>query len=159
MQIGYVTEEVLMNGEQETRWLKLHIRIPFLRHAEFKLAKNTKKVKENEPDYIIYMFVNGRGETFRTPKVGALWLKKSTKTGEPYLGGQIDSPVLPSGKMYIVLTKAKPLYEDEKVTWLYDALWSVPDSAKTSSEQKESMQYSYDTGEMQTAYTGEEIPF
>ena len=125
MQIGFVTQETIKDGDKEVAWLKMTIRTPFLRQQDFKLSKNNNKQKDNEPDYFIYVFINGKGESFRSLKVGAAWIKTGKESGEPYLSANIEAPSLPNGKIYLAITKAKPLFEGEKITWLYDVLWSA----------------------------------
>ncbi len=124
MQIGFVTSETIVVDGKETSWNKMTIRAPFARQQDYKITKHNG-TREGEPDFDIYLLVNNKGEKFRNPKVGALWLKRSEK-GEEYMSGNIESPVVCGGKIYIALVKARALYEGEVVGWKYDVLYSPP---------------------------------
>ena len=131
MQIGFVTKEQFEGNS----WLKMTIRAPFCRAQDFKISKN-ETAKGNEPDYYIYALINGKNEKFRHPRVGALWLKES-QSGEKYMSGKIESPMFAAGEINIALVKAKPLFDAEAVTWIYDALWSPPDYKKKQEEKQQ----------------------
>lgn len=151
MQIGYVTSENYENNI----WLKGTIRAAGMRPFDFKMAKVKEKKQENSPDYEIYLFVNNAKEKFRQPKIGALWKKQSETTGEPYMSGHIESPAFLNGTIYIAITKAKPFFENENVTWLYDILWSAPNSKSKNSSSDEQLPQSDkpDVNNVQVAYT------
>lgn len=134
MQIGYVTTETIKIDGENKNWTKMTLRMPFGRHQDFKIAAH-KKDKESEPDFDIYLLVNNKGEKFRNPKVGALWLKTSER-GERYMSGNIESPALSGGIAYIAITVARPLYDGEEITWTHDVLWSNPNGKKQSNRQE-----------------------
>lgn len=128
MQIGYVfkKEFVTRQGEMSvsTAYLEMDIRAPFTRPQKYKLKKNRDEAAhDNAPDFHIYMYVNGRGENLRLPRVGALWLKESD-SGVKYMSGHIETPFGEKGRVNISLFSAKPNYDAEAVTWLYDVVWS-----------------------------------
>lgn len=148
MQIGFVTKEQF----EGTSWLKLFIRAPFVRPFELKMSAHKKKDKDsNEPDYDLFFLVNGRNEKFRNFKAGALWFKTS-QAGDTYMSGTIESPVFAAGYVNIALVKSKPIFEGEKVSWIYDVLWGVSNAKKEHKEEPTS------TGEAHVA-NDEDIPF
>lgn len=127
MQIGFVVLKEYKvatenDGSETKKYMKMEIRTPFVRPMSFKIAKN-KKEGANQPDYVLYYYVNGSKEKFRLPRVGALWLKK-TGAGETMMEGYIESMVAPGGRFRIAIFKAKPNYDGEELTWIYDVVWS-----------------------------------
>ena len=73
-------------------------------------------------------------------QAGSLWLGETKDKKIPYLGGHIETPAVPSGKIYIKLFKPEPKFEGEKITWLYDVIWSS-DSNRENTQSASEHQY------------------
>ncbi len=153
MQIGFVTIEPIGKPEENKTWTKMTIRIPMMRPADFKLSAH-KKTKDSEPDFDIYYLHNGRGENFRQTKVGALWKKIGKKSLEEFYSGNIEHPLVAGGILYIAVTRAKQLYEGEKVHWTHDVLWSAE---RKEQDKDDSYGAGYSSGSVTDAE--EDIPF
>lgn len=124
MQVGFVRQQsmVVQRGEerQEVKYLEMHVKPVFGVAMRFTLSRN-KSENENAPAYNIYA-QNEKGWIKRKMKAGALWMRQ-TEEGEDFMSGHIETPLCDGGKMQVALWKAKPLYENEEVDWLYDVSW------------------------------------
>jgi len=135
MQIGFVRKKEFVvrdeNGERKTQsYLEMSIRAIFGVSAKFTISKNNSE-SENAPEYNIFAH-NEKGWIGRKQKVGALWMKEFE--GEKFMSGHIETPFVPGGKLQISLWRAKPLYDGEKVDWLYDVNWKAYNPNRDESE-------------------------
>lgn len=138
MQVGFVRQQsmVVQRGEdrQEVKYLEMHVKPVFGVAMRFTLSRN-KSENAEAPAYNIYA-QNEKGWIKRKMKVGALWMRR-TDEGEDFMSGHIETPLVDGGKMNISLWKAKPLFENEEVDWLYDVSWKPyapkKDDEKTTS--------------------------
>jgi len=154
-QIGFIRQEKMEieeNGQKkEVKWLECHFRIAGVRPFKVKMTKNKNKQKENEPDFYLYLRSNiNKGDNFRDIKIGALWLKE--KEGEKYLTG---NAFINFKEVNLYVKKAKSLYEEENITWLYDVFMFL-DKAKERVEHGDAYESEYDVG---VEINDDEIPF
>ena len=132
-QIGFIKQEKMEvedNGQKkEVKWLECHFRIAGVRPFKVKMSKNKNKQKENEPDFYLYLRSNiHKGDSFRDIKIGALWLKE--KDGEKYLTG---NAFIDFKEVNLYVKKAKPIFDNEKVAWLYDVFMFIDREQKQNS--------------------------
>jgi uncharacterized protein (DUF736 family) len=93
---------------------KLILVIPFLPKADLFIVENTKKEKENSPDFILF---NSK------IKVGAVWKNKFEKDGETknYFSGNIFTMILPENILRIVIFEDK---NQKAGIWSGSVFWS-----------------------------------
>jgi uncharacterized protein (DUF736 family) len=93
---------------------KIILAIPFLPKADLFITENTKKEKENSPDYVIF---NSK------IKVGAIWKNKFEKEGEQknYFSGNIFTMILPENILKIVIFEDK---NQKAGIWGGSVFWS-----------------------------------
>ncbi len=103
---------------------------PFLPTLHVTVNENKKEDRgEKEPDYYINMV---KPKNYAGPKtrIGALWLKKiekqdSPKYGQTYLSGNIETPMVQGGIIYISIFKVDaPKEGDEPKKWNYEIIWN-----------------------------------
>ena len=118
--IGFIKPEkaiIKENGvDKEIKWMECYFMVPGLERFQAKLVANKNKNGDNSPDY--YLYRRGRFNknlSFRDIKIGTLWLKE--KNGEKYMSGFM---LLGDKEVRIGVFAAKPLYEGEKLNYLYD---------------------------------------
>jgi uncharacterized protein (DUF736 family) len=101
--------------EKVTKKGKIILAIPFLPKADLFIIENTKKEKDNSPDFIIF---NSK------IKVGAIWRNKFEKEGEQknYFSGNIFTLILPENILRIVIFEDK---NQKKGTWSGSVFWSI----------------------------------
>lgn len=126
-------------GKKDKSYLEMSIRAPFMESATFTISKNEKKESESAPDFLINFSFNRKGENFPRSRAGALWNKVSENNLE-YVGGHIESPLFPSGKIYISLFLAKQYENMPPLTHRHDVVWSPPRQA--SAAQDSNQEYS-----------------
>jgi hypothetical protein len=99
---------------KSTKTGKIIIAIPFLPKADLYIMENTKKEKENSPDYVIF---NSK------IKVGAIWKNKFEKEGEQknYFSGNIFTMILPENILKIVIFEDK---NQKQGIWSGSVFWS-----------------------------------
>ena len=105
---------------------------PFLPRLEITLSQNKSETpKPNDP--IFYINMNkAKGYTGPKSRIGALWLKKidkrdSPKYGQDYLSGNIETPLVPGGILYVSVFKVDAPKENESAKeWDYEILWTPP---------------------------------
>ncbi|MBE0470409.1 MAG: hypothetical protein IBX55_13000 [Methyloprofundus sp.] len=132
MQIGFVEQRQMVIGKDQSgndeiaKWLEVIIRAPGVREMAFKMSKGKQEVGKKMPDWVLWYRTNQRkGEKYRDIQAGALWMSKSIDGQTDYLSGYIESPSIPGGRMRIAMFKAKPRFDGEQVTWMYDVVWSA----------------------------------
>ncbi len=159
MQIGYVKQKEFItkdgNGEKKVnKYFEMSIRPIFGASAKFTMSKN-KSDNENAPAFNIYAH-SEKGSISRKQKVGALWMREHE--GETFMSGHIETPMITTGKLQISLWKAKPLFDNEVVDWMYDVNWKPynPDVAKAT-EGANTTQPSYETPDIDI--DEDEMPF
>ena len=111
-------------GKKEKSYLEMSIRPPFMNFCTFTISANKYKINENEPDYLINFSFNRKGESFPRVRASALWNKTSKDGSTNYIGGQIESPVFPGGKLYISIFEAKEKEGFPPPTHKHDVVWT-----------------------------------
>lgn len=131
MQIGFVEQRQMTVGKdgqgnpKTAQWLEAVIKVPGMREFSLKMVAGQQEQGKRLPDYVLYYRANQRkGEQYRDLRAGALWLETSQDGQTQYLSGHIETPVIPGGRLRVAMFQAKPLYENEQITWLYDVIWS-----------------------------------
>ncbi len=159
MQIGFVRKKEFISrdesGEKKTQsYLEMSIRPLFCVSAKFTISKNGSD-HENAPEYNIFAH-SEKGWIKRKQKVGALWLREYE--GEKFMTGYVETPLVQSGKLSISLWRAKPVFDDEEVDWLYDVNWKPynPQTEASKNEVEVSVVY---PKQQQIDIDEDEIPF
>lgn len=124
MTIGHVITEYI--GEEKKRHLKLVVRPPLMESGTFSIYPNSKKEKENEPDWYVWFNYTRTNDKVKFPstQIGALWNRVGKHSGNKYFGGYIETPVAQGGKLYISIVEAKK--EGEILPYSHNVLWSAP---------------------------------
>jgi len=120
--------------EKSTKKGKIILAIPFLPKADLFITENTKKEKENSPDYVIF---NSK------IKVGAVWKNKFEKEGEQknYFSGNIFTLILPENILKIVIFEDK---NQKAGIWSGSVFWSQ-DKKEVDQPQETEEDHSYDS--------------
>jgi uncharacterized protein (DUF736 family) len=115
---------------------KIILAIPFLPKADLFIVENTKKEKENSPDFILF---NSK------IKVGAVWKNKFEKDGETknYFSGNIFTLILPENILRIVIFEDK---NQKAGIWSGSVFWSQDKKEVDPTPEIEENQ-SYDSSE------------
>jgi uncharacterized protein (DUF736 family) len=159
MQIGYVKQKEFITrddngGKKVNKYFEMSIRPVFGMSAKFTMSKNNSD-NENAPAYNLYAH-SEKGSISRKQKVGALWIREYE--GETFMSGHIETPMMATGKLQISLWRAKSLFENEVVDWIYDVNWKPynPDTT-TSSDGTSTAQPGYEVPDVDI--DEDEIPF
>lgn len=126
MQIGFIEQrQMTVKDKQEpVTWFEMVIKAPGIREFRLKVVEN-KDAGQNKPAFHLYYRTNQKkGENYRDLRAGALWNAVSQDGQTQYLSGNIESPAIPGGRLWIACFNAKAQYENEQVMWLYDVIWS-----------------------------------
>ena len=111
------------NGQdKEVKWLECYIMAPGMVPFSVKMSENKNKQNENSPDYFLYKRNKfNKNVSFRESKIGSLWIKqREVEDGyEKFMAGMM---LLGTEEVSIMVFKAKPLYEGEKLNYLYDVV-------------------------------------
>lgn len=142
MVVGYLkNREAEFNG-QKKKFKAGALVIPFLPKLFITVNQNTKEnPSSNDPLFFINM-TKEKGYQGPKSRIGALWLSKveketSPKFGQEYLSGNIETPLVPGGTLYISIFKVELKENEEPKEWDYEILWSPP------RKQKEDDSYQY----------------
>lgn len=129
MKIGFIRFDSMQikdaqaqNGKRTVKWLEAYFRMAGVRPFTAKLSKNkNKETNADAPDYNIYLRGNvNKGDSFRDISIGALWIGTGVfdNVEQTFMTGYVESPVF--GRLPISVWRAKPLYENEKLEFLYE---------------------------------------
>ena len=132
MVVGYLKNvESTFNGEKKV-YKQGAICFPLVPKVLITLTKNRKEnLTANDPTFFINM---NKDKNYPGPKsrIGALWLKKvekqdSPKFGQDYLSGNIETPLVANGILYLSVFKVEEPKEGEQPKeWDYEILWNPP---------------------------------
>lgn len=130
MVVGYLNNKKMESDGKEIFFKEGMINFPLLPSLHITVNQNKKEDKgEKEPDYYISL-VKPRGYAGPKSRIGALWTKKiekqdSPKYGQSYLSGNIETPIVQGGALYIsIFAVDKPKEGETPKAWAYEILWS-----------------------------------
>lgn len=132
MQVGFLNNVKREIEGVERQYKEGMFLFPFLPTLHVTVNENKKEDRgEREPDYYINMV---KPKNYAGPKtrIGALWLKKvekqdSPKYGQTYLSGNIETPMVQGGIIYISIFKVEaPKEGEEPKKWNYEIVWNPP---------------------------------
>lgn len=132
MQVGFLNNIKREIEGVERQYKEGMFLFPFLPTLHVTVNDNKKEDRgEREPDYYINMV---KPKNYAGPKtrIGALWLKKvekqdSPKHGQTYLSGNIETPMVQGGIIYISIFKVDaPKEGEEPKKWNYEIVWNPP---------------------------------
>jgi uncharacterized protein (DUF736 family) len=89
--------------------IELNVIIPFAKAERISLQRNETK-QGSQPDFLAFLGME---------RCGAMWKKTSTKGGQTFLSGNLESPVFPGGTIDVALFAAT----DENRKGEYDLTW------------------------------------
>lgn len=130
MVVGFLKNVEAEFGGEKKKFKAGTLAFPFLPRLEITLSQN-KKENMTSSDPLFYIGMNkAKGYAGPKSRIGALWIKKvekqaSPKFGQEYLSGNIETPVVPGGTLYISVFKVEEPKEGEKSKeWDYEILWT-----------------------------------
>ena len=132
MQVGFLNNVKREIEGVERQYKEGMFLFPFLPTLHVTVNENKKEDRgEREPDYYINMV---KPKNYAGPKtrIGALWLKKVEKQDSPkyrqtYLSGNIETPMVQGGIIYISIFKVEvPKEGEEPKKWNYEIVWNPP---------------------------------
>ena len=161
MTIGYITKEKIETKDGAKSYLQMTVRVPFGSFTAT-ISKN-KNDKQGTPDYDIWFSPNRKGETFDRMKIGALWLKTSAQ-GNQYLSGNIESPLINTGKMWISVVKFnRQEFSKAPDNVIYSVLWSPNKKESNTRDYQPQGEYGSETPppapEIIVNVDSDEVPF
>ena len=132
MVVGFLKNVETEFDGQKKKYKAGTIAFPFIPRLEITISQNKKEnMTQSDPTFHINMN-KAKGYIGPKSRIGALWMKKidkqdSPKYGQDYLSGNIETPVVPGGILYISVFKVDEPKEGERAKeWDYEILWSVP---------------------------------
>lgn len=130
MIIGHVQrKQYKAKDGTEVKWMEASLRF-LMGSCTLTLTKVKEKTHDNSPDYSLFFSPNRKGERYDRRKAGSLWLKTSEK-GNRYMSGYIESPLFPTGKIYISIVKYQAFEGMPVQDILYNILWSPEEKKET----------------------------
>lgn len=160
MLVGYLKKRTLEIKEGgEKKYIAGSLLFPLAPRLDITLSKNNS---DNQDAPAFYIMANKpKGWNGGKQRIGALWLDTvanpaSSRDGETYMRGHIETPLVPQERIYVAVFAAKASFEGETVERDYDVLWS-PMPKKKEDDQDQPAQHS--NGLPTVDIDDDEIPF
>ena len=126
MNVGYFKRKSYKNAEgADVGYIGGVIVIPFLRPLEVVMLSSSAEDKKKNQDFPEFQLALQKTKVYEGQRqiIGALWRRQSKDGTKNYISGFIETPAVPSYKVYIALFNAG---EKAKEDVLYDVVWSAP---------------------------------
>ena len=126
MNVGYFKRKSYKNADgEEIYYIGGTIMIPFLRPIEVVMLSTSAEDRKKNQDFPGFHLVLQKTKGYEGSRqiIGALWNRQSKDGTKSYLSGFIETPAVPSYKVYIALFNAG---KNAKEGVVYDVVWNAP---------------------------------